>query len=60
MFSPCQVNGYNKSSIEDPESHRIKLDLSKVYDKFKDMKKPTVASNIDNIAMKNIQVLYSK
>jgi len=58
MFSPSQ--GLAKSSIEDPESHRIKLDLSKVYDKFKEMRKPTVANNIDNNAMKNIQVLYSK
>jgi hypothetical protein len=50
--------------LEDLESHRVKLDLSKVHDKFRDIRKPTTttAGNLmgDSVTFKNIQVLLSK
>jgi len=50
-------------SVEDVESHRIKLDLTKVHDKFRDMRKTTTtAGNLmtENLGLKNVQILFSK
>jgi len=40
----------------DVESHRIKLDLAKVHDKFKDQRKTTTAGTLitENLGLKNI------
>jgi hypothetical protein len=49
--------------VEDAESHRIKLDLTKVHDKFRDFRKTTTtAGNLmtENLGLKNVQILFSK
>lgn len=64
LTSPLMTK-YNPNHLanqQDGESHRIKLDLSQVHDKFKDMRKATTAGSLmtENLGLKNVQVLLSK
>lgn len=41
-------------SLDDHENHRIKLDLSKVHDKYKDMRKASGNQLTENLGLKNV------
>ena len=64
LCSPL-INKYTPgylANMEEGDTHRIKLDLSKVNDKFKEMRKTTTAGGLlsENLGLKNVQVLLSK
>ena len=59
------VSSHLMGSGDDSDVNRIKLDLAKVHDKFKDLRRTTgntTAGNLmtESLGLKNVQVLISK
>ena len=51
-----KINPAQLMNPDDHDSHRIKLDLSRVNDKYKDMRKTITSGNFlsENLGLKNI------
>jgi hypothetical protein len=60
--NPNTFGSSTKSFVDDQESHRVKIDLARAHDKFKDsMRKTTINTNpAANPLSNNMQVLFSK